>query len=200
MGKIVVSQNVSLDGVVRDPTGEEGFSRGGWFTQIADSDRAEWVKLELAEALAAEALLMGRRTDEWFAERWLSRSGEWADRLNSIPKYVVSSTLPAPRWSNSTVLTGDVPDAVSKLRLELAGEIVVYASAQLVHALLEHDLIDELRLTVYPVVLGAGERLFTETPGRMPLRLVRARTVGDSLVYLTYERGSATERRSEAAS
>ena len=191
MGKIVISQNVTLDGVVQDPTGEEGFRHGGWFGQVGDS-REEWVRLELEEALGAEALLLGRRSDEWFAARWLSRSGEWADRLNSMPKYVVSSTLEEPRWSNSTefkgtVLKGDVVNEVSRLKQELDGDIVVYASAQLVHMLMEHDLVDELRLTVYPFVLGAGERLFGETSARKPMRLVRTRTLGDGLVHLTYE-------------
>jgi dihydrofolate reductase len=187
MGKIIISENVSLDGVVQDPTGEEGFGRGGWFVQIGDKDRETWAKLELDEALSAAALLLGRRSDEWFAARWLSRTGEWADRLNSLPKYVVSSTLEEPRWSNSTVLKGEVVNEVSKLKQELDGDIVVYASTQLVHTLMEHDLVDELRLIVYPVVLGAGERLFGETSDKKPMRLVDARTVGDSLALLTYQ-------------
>ena len=188
MGKIVVSENVSLDGVTQDPTGEEGFGHGSWFGQIGDKDREAWAKMELDEALGAEALLLGRRSDEWFATRWLSRSGDWADRLNSLPKYVVSSNLEEPRWTNATVLTGDVADAVSKLKQELDGDIVVYASTQLVHTLMEHDLVDELRLTVYPVVLGAGERLFGETSDSRPLRLVSTQTIGDGLAFLTYER------------
>jgi dihydrofolate reductase len=188
MGKIVVSENVSLDGVTQDPTGEEGFRHGGWFGRIGDKDREAWAKMELDEALGAEALLLGRRSDEWFATRWLSRSGDWADRLNSLPKYVVSSTLEEPSWTNATVLTGDVADAVSKLKQELDGDIVVYASTQLVRTLMEHDLVDELRLTVYPVVLGAGERLFGETSDSRPLRLVSTQTVGDGLAFLTYER------------
>jgi len=187
VGKIIISQNVSLDGVVQDPTGEEGFRLGGWFGQIADKDREAWATVELDEALGAGALLLGRRSDEWFAARWASRSGEWADRLNSLPKYVVSSTLQQPRWNNSTVLSGDVVDEVSKLKQELDGDIVVYASTQLVHALIEHDLVDELRLMIYPVVLGAGQRLFGETGGRKPMRLIHARTVGDGLAFLTYE-------------
>jgi dihydrofolate reductase len=188
MGKIVVSENVSLDGVTQDPTGEEGFRHGGWFGQTGDKDREAWAKMELDEALGAEALLLGRRSDEWFATRWLSRSGDWADRLNSLPKYVVSSTLEEPRWASATVLMGDVADEVSKLKQELDGDIVVYASTQLVHTLMEHDLVDELRLTVYPVVLGAGERLFGETSDSRPLRLVSTQTIGDSLAFLTYER------------
>lgn len=187
MGKIVIFENVSLDGVVQDPTGEEGFTLGGWFAQIGDGDRAAWGRVELDEALGTQALLLGRRSDEWFAARFPSRTGEWADRLNSLPKYVVSSTLEEPRWNNSTVLKGDVVSEVSKLKRELDGDIVVYASIQLVRALIEDDLADELRLMIFPVVLGAGERLFAETSGKKPLRLVHARTVGDSLAFLTYE-------------
>jgi dihydrofolate reductase len=187
MGKIVISENVSLDGVVEDPTGEEGFKHGGWFGQIGEQDREAWAKVELAEALAAEAVLLGRRSDEYFGTRWSSRSGEWADRLNSLPKYVVSSTLVDPVWTNATVLKGDVASEVSKLKRQLDGEIVVYASRPLVHTLMEHDLVDELRLMVYPVVLGAGQRLFGDTTDKKPLRLLDTRTVGDGLAYLTYE-------------
>ena len=188
MGKIVITTNLSLDGVVQDPTGEEGFRHGGWFDQVGDKDREEWAKVEFEEALGAEALLLGRRSDEYFGTRWTGRSGEWADRLNSLPKYVVSSTLVDPEWNNSTVLKGDVVNEVSKLKQELDGDIVVYASTQLVHTLMEHDLVDELRLTIYPVVLGAGERLFGETSDSRPLRLVSTQTVGDGLAFLTYER------------
>jgi dihydrofolate reductase len=186
MGRIVVSENVSLDGVVQDPTGEEGFTRGGWFAQMTDADRAEWAKVSCEEALAAEAMLLGRRSDEYFAARWLTRSGEWADRLNTMPKYVVSATIEEPRWGNATVVKGDVVTEVSKLKQNLAGDIVVYASAQLVHTLLEHGLVDELRLMVYPFVLGAGQRLFGETSSTTPLRLAGTRTVGDSLALMTY--------------
>jgi dihydrofolate reductase len=187
MGKIVISENVSLDGVVQDPTGDEGFSLGGWSSQIGDRDREAWVEVLLDEALRTEALLLGRRSDQWFAARWSSRSGEWADRLNSLPKYVVSSTVIDPEWGNSTVLTGDVVSEISKLKHELDGDIVVYASGQLVCTLMEHDLVDELRLMIYPVVLGAGERLFRRIADRKPMRLVDARTVGDGLAYVTYE-------------
>jgi dihydrofolate reductase len=191
MGKIIISEEVSLDGVVQDPTGEEGFGRGGWFLQVGDSDREAWAKVKSDEALSAEALLLGRRSDEYFAERWLSRSGEWADTLNKLPKYVVSATLQEPRWSSSaahvgTVIRGDVVNEITKLRQELAGDIIVYASAPLVHTLIEHDLADELRLMIYPVVLGAGERLFGETSGQKPMRLIRTQPVGDGLVHLTY--------------
>ena len=187
MGKIIISENASLDGVVQDPTGEEGFSFGGWFNQIGDKDREGWAKAGFDEALAAEAFLLGRRTEQWLATRWLSRNGEWADRLNSLPKYVVSSTLEEPRWTNSTVLKGDVVKEVSKLRQELAGDIVVAGSIQLARTLIEHNLADEVRLMIFPVVLGAGERLFDETKDRKPMRLVHARTVGHNLALLTYE-------------
>jgi dihydrofolate reductase len=187
MGKIVISENVSLDGVVQDPTGEEGFMQGGWFDQFLGKDREAWAKVEFDEALGAEALLLGRRSDEYFGARWSSRGGEWADRLNSLPKYVVSSTLEAPKWTNSTVLKGDVVDEVANLKQEIKGEIVVYASRPLVRTLMEHDLADELRLMVFPVVLGAGERLFGETSDKKPMRLLDTRTVGDGLAYMTYE-------------
>jgi len=187
MGKIVISTNVSLDGVVEDPTGEEGFRLGGWFVQFGGKDIEAWTKVVLDEALGAEALLLGRRSDEWFGERWPSRSGEFADRLNGLPKYVVSSTLEHPLWGNSTVLKGDVVDQVSKLKQELDGEILVYASYQLGLTLMEHDLVDELRLFVFPVVLGAGKRLFGETSDKKPLRLVDNKTVGDGLAFLTFE-------------
>jgi dihydrofolate reductase len=187
MGKILISTNVSLDGVVQDPDGQEGFRLGGWFAQFGGKDLEEWAKVSLDEALRTEALLLGRRSDEWFGSRWNSRSGEWADRLNSLPKYVVSSTLADPVWKHSTVLKGDVVDEVSKLKRELDGEIVVYASYQLGRTLIEHDLVDELRLTVFPVVLGAGERLFGETSERKPMRLLDTRTIGEGLTHLTYE-------------
>jgi dihydrofolate reductase len=186
MGKIVVSDNVSLDGVVQDPAGDEGFRVGGWVGLI--KDRPELTKLALDEAVGAEALLLGRRSYEWFAARWPSRSGELADRLNSLPKYVVSSTLENPGWNNSTVLKGDVLNEVSRLKHELKGEIVVPASFQLVRTLLEHDLVDELRLKVFPVVLGAGERLFGETSDKKAMRLVDTQTVEGDIVFLTYER------------
>ena len=186
MGKIVISEHVSLDGVVQDPTGEEGFRHGGWHGQVGDKDRKEWARVEFEEALGAEALLLGRRSDEYFGRRLTGRSGEWAGRLNSLPKYVVASTLEDPKWTNVTVLTGNVIDEVSKLKQEIDGDIVVYASRQLVHTLMEHDLVDELRLMVYPFVLGAGERLFGETSDKKSIRPLHARTVGESLVFLTY--------------
>ena len=189
MGKIVISgpQNVSLDGVVQDPDGEEGFRLGGWFVQFGGRDLEEWNKLALADALGAEAWLLGRRSYEFFGARWRPRSGELADRLNSMPKYVVSSTLVDPDWNNSTLLKGDLVEEVSKLKQELDGEIVVPASYQLGRTLIEHDLVDGLRVVVFPVVLGAGERLFGETSDRKRLRLVDTRTIDGDVAFLTYE-------------
>jgi dihydrofolate reductase len=198
MGKIVVSENVSLDGVIQDPAGDEGFARGGWVGRIAALP--ELAKVTLDEALGTEALLLGRRSYEWLAARWPSRTGELADRLNGLPKYVVSSTLEAPDWNNSTVLKGDVVNAVSKLKQERGGEINVPASFQLVRTLIEHDLVDELRLKIFPVVLGAGERLFGETSDKKPMRLVDTRTVGDGIAILTYEPVRDAERASDGAS
>ena len=185
MGKIVVSENVSLDGVVQDPAGDEGFRVGGWVGLIKDSPQVS--KLALDEALGAEAFLLGRRSYDWFAARWPSRSGELADRLNSLPKYVVSATIEHPGWNNSTVLKGNVLDEVSKLRRQLNGEIVVPASFQLVHALIEHDLVDELRLKIFPVVLGAGERLFGGTSDKKSMRLIDAQTIEGGIAFLTYQ-------------
>ena len=185
MGKIVVSENVTLDGVVQDPAGDEGFSRGGWVGLI--KDRPELNKLALDEALGSEALLVGRRTYEWLAARWPSRSGELANRLNSMPKYVVSSTLENPGWNNSTVLKGDVLSEVTKLKRELKGDIEVPASFQLLRLLMEHDLVDVLRVKILPVVLGAGDRLFGETSKTKAMRLVNGQTF-EGVAVLTYER------------
>ena len=186
VGKIVVSDNVTLDGVIQDPAGDEGFRLGGWVGAIKDREQVDQAALD--DALGAEALLFGRRSYEWFAARWPSRTGALADRLNGLPKYVVSSTLVDADWNNSTVLTGDAVDEVSKLKRELIGEILVLASFQLVRTLMEHDLVDELRLKIYPVVLGAGERLFGETADARSLRLVDTRTLDGDVTFLTFER------------
>ncbi|HEX2680439.1 MAG TPA: dihydrofolate reductase family protein [Candidatus Dormibacteraeota bacterium] len=186
MGKLVISENVSLDGVVQDPAGVEGFKFGGWVGRIGGQGREGAAKVALDEAVGAQAFLLGRRSYEFLAARWPSRTGPLAERLNSLPKYVVSSTLEAPVWNNTTVLKGDVIDEVSRLKQEISGEIVVAASFQLWHVLMEHDLVDELRLMIYPVVLGAGERLFGETSDKKPMRLVSTRTV-DDLALLIYE-------------
>jgi dihydrofolate reductase len=193
MGKLVMSgpQNITLDGVVQDPDGKEGFKLGGWFVQFGGKDLEAWNKVALDEALRAEAWLLGRRSYEFFGQRWRPRRGELADRLNSMPKYVVSSTLEDPDWNNSTVLRGDAVAEVSKLKEELGGEIVVPGSYQLARTLIEHDLVDELRLVVFPVVLGAGERLFGATSGTKPMRLVDNTTIGDGLAFVTYELGRA---------
>ena len=187
MGKIIISENVSLDGVIQDPAGDEGFQRGGWVGRVGDRGREEAAQVLLEEALGTEAMLLGRRSYEFLAARWPSRTGELADRLNSKPKYVVSSTLQDPAWNNTMVLKGNVVNEVSKQKQQLAGDIVVPASFQLVRTLIEHDLADELRLMIYPVVLGAGERLFGETSDKKPLRLISTRTVGNDLAYLTYQ-------------
>ena len=188
MGKIVISTNVSLDGVVEDPDGQEGFGRGGWFLTSGGTDLKAWGEVEYNEALDASALLLGRRSEEWFGTRWpATRPGEWAERLNSLPKYVVSGTLKDPTWTNVTILNGGVVDAITKLKEQVDGDIIVYASYQLGRTLLEHDLVDELRLFVFPVVVGAGARLFGETSGTRPFRLSRSQVVGDGLVQVTYE-------------
>jgi dihydrofolate reductase len=180
-----MSESVSLDGVIEDPAGDEGFRLGGWVGAIRD--RAEVAKVLLDEARGAEALLLGRRSYEFFASRWPARSGELADRLNSLPKYVVSSSLENPDWNNSTALTGDALTEVSNLKQQLDGDIVVYASFQLLRTLMEHDLVDELRLMIHPVALGSGRRLFGETNDKTPLRLIDTQTVGDDVALLTYE-------------
>ena len=186
MGRIVVSENVTLEGVVQDPAGAEGFERGGWVGRVGQRGREEAAKVLLDEALGAEAQLFGRRTYEFLAGRWPSRSGEFADRFNGMPKYVVSSSLRDPGWNNSTVLSGDVIQEVSKLKEELDGEIIVAGSIRLVRTLMDNDLVDELRLMIYPVLLGAGEHLFIETSDQRPVRLIETRTV-DDLAYLIYE-------------
>jgi dihydrofolate reductase len=187
MGQIIISENVTLDGVVQDPAGSEGFRHGGWVGRIGDRGREEAATIALEEAASTEAMLLGRRSYEFFAARWPSRTGELASRLNSKPKYVVSSTLHDPAWHNTMVLNGDIVSEVSKLKQQLAGKIVVAASFQLVRTLLEHDLVDELRLMIYPVVLGTGRRLFGEINDKKPFRLVGNKTVAGDLAYLTYQ-------------
>jgi dihydrofolate reductase len=185
MGRIVVTEFVSLDGVMEDPGGAENFRHGGWSFEIARGEEGD--KFKLDEAFASEALLLGRVTYEGFAAAWPSREGEFADKFNSMPKYVVSSTLDEPGWNNSTVLKGDVAGEVEKLRREQDGDIVVHGSAQLVQTLIEDDLVDEFRLMVYPLVLGSGRRVFGETSNKKPLRLVDSKVVGDGVTILIYE-------------
>ncbi|RSM38392.1 deaminase [Amycolatopsis balhimycina DSM 5908] len=188
MGKIIATENVSLDGVIELSTGDEGFSRDDWLAALAPADRDEWGKLILDDALGAQALLLGRRSYEFFAARYPSRTGELADRMNSLPKYVVSTTLEGPGWTNSTVLDGGLVEAVSALKHTVDGEIRVYASSQLVRTLMEHDLVDEVRLVVFPFLLGSGRRLFDQTGDHKSLRLTDIRTVGSGLAFLVYQR------------
>ena len=185
MGRIVVTEFVSLDGVMEDPGGSENFGQGGWSFKVSRGDEGD--KFKLDETFASDALLLGRVTYEGFAEAWPSREGEFADKFNNMPKYIVSSTLDEPEWQNSTVLKGDVVEEVGKLKQEQDGDIVVHGSARLVQTLIEHDLVDELRLMVYPVVLGSGKRLFGDTSDGKPLRLVDSKVVGDGVAILIYK-------------
>ena len=184
MGRIVVTEFVSLDGVVEAPGGGEGYKHDGWSFEFDRGDEGNRFKLE--ETMGSEALLLGRKTYEGFAAAWPTRDGEFADKFNSMPKYVVSSTLKDPDWTNTTVLEGDLADSVGKLRDELDGEIVVHGSAQLVQGLIENGLVDELRLMVFPVVLGSGKRLFGETSDKQSLKLTDSKVVGDGVAILTY--------------
>jgi dihydrofolate reductase len=185
VGRIVVTEFVSLDGVMEDPGGSEDFKYGGWTFEISRGDEGD--KFKLDETLSSEALLLGRVTYQGFAEAWPSREGEFADKFNAMPKYVVSSTLEKPEWNNSTVLKGDVAEEVAKLTQEQDGDVVVHGSARLVQTLVEHDLVDEFRLMVFPIALGSGKRLFGETSDKKPLRLVDSKVVGDGVTILIYE-------------
>jgi dihydrofolate reductase len=185
MGKIVVTEFISVDGVVEDPGGAEDYKHGGWAFEFDRGEDGDQFKLD--ETKDSAALLLGRRTYEGFAEAWPSREGEFADLFNNMPKYVVSSTLKDPEWTNTTVLEGDVAESVRKVRDEVDGNIVVHGSAQLVQALVENALVDELRLMVFPVVLGTGKRLFADTSDKRPLKLTQAKTVGDGVAIQVYE-------------
>jgi dihydrofolate reductase len=196
MGRIVVTEFVSLDGVVEDPGGSESFRHSGWSFQVDRGDEGNEFKLD--ETMSSTALLLGRVTYEGFAAAWPSREGEFADKFNTMPKYVVSSTLEDPEWTNSTVLEGDVTEQVARLKEEVDGDIVVHGSAQLVQTLLEDDLVDELRLMVFPVVLGTGKRLFGETSDKKPLRLVDSTVVGDGVAILTYQPASEGAERADS--
>ena len=187
MGKIVVTEFVSLDGVMEDPGGAEDFEYGGWTFEIERGEDGDGFKLE--ETLASDALLLGRVTYEGFADAWPSREGEFADKFNSMPKYVVSSTLRDPDWSNTTVLDGDLADEIPKLRDRHDGDVVVHGSASVAQELVDRGLVDELRLMVFPVVLGQGKRLFGETSDKRRLRLTSSRTVGDGVAILIYAPG-----------
>jgi dihydrofolate reductase len=188
VGRIIVTEFVSLDGVMQDPGGSEDFTYGGWAFEFSRGDEGD--KFKLDETTDSAALLLGRTTYEGFADSWPSREGEFADKFNNMPKYVVSSTLRNPEWTNTTVLEGDVKQAVSKLRDEVDGNIVVHGSAQLAQTLLDLDLIDRLHLMVFPVALGAGKRLFGETSDKKPLRLIDHQIVGDGVAILVYERAN----------
>jgi dihydrofolate reductase len=185
MGRIVVTEFISLDGVVEAPGGGEEFEHGGWSLEINRGDEGNQFKLD--ETMSSEALLLGRVTYEGFASSWPSREGEFADKFNTMPKYVVSSTLDDPDWDNTTVLKGDVVEEVAKLKQDQDGEIVVHGSPRLVQALLDQDLVDEVRLMVFPVVLGSGKRLFGETSDKKPLRLVDSKVVGDGVAIMVYQ-------------
>jgi dihydrofolate reductase len=185
VAKVVVSEFVSVDGVMEDPGGAEGFDRGGWAFQFDRGPEGDTFKLD--EALASDALLLGRVTYQAFAAAWPSRTGDFADKFNGMPKFVVSTTLEEAEWNNSTLIKGDVAEEVSKLKQEPGGDILVNGSAQLVHTLMEHHLIDEYRLMVFPVVLGSGKRLFGETSDASPLRLLDTKTVGSGVLILTYQ-------------
>jgi dihydrofolate reductase len=185
MGKIVVTEFVSLDGVMEDPGGSESFRHGGWSFEISRGDEGDRFKLD--ETMASDALLLGRATYEGFAEAWPTRDGEFADKFNTMPKHVVSSTLRDPEWTNSTVVEGDLVDVVARLKEQYERDIVVHGSATLVQALIENGLVDELRLMVYPVVLGTGKRVFGETSDKRRFELVDSKVVGDGVVILVYE-------------
>jgi dihydrofolate reductase len=185
MGKIVVTQFVTVDGVIEDPGGSENHERGGWAFQFNRGDDGD--KFKLDEVMSSDGLLLGRVTYEGFADAWPSRTGEFADKFNNMPKYVVSTTLEDPEWNNTTVISDNVADEVSKLRQQPGGDILINGSATLIQELIEHDLVDEYRLMVFPLVMGAGKRLFGETSGAAALELVESRPVGpDGVVILTY--------------
>jgi len=188
MGKIVVTEFISLDGVVEDPGGSEDYSRGGWAFEFSRGEEGD--KFKMDELVEAEAQLLGRVTYEGFAAAWPEREDEagFAKKMNEMPKYVVSSTLVRPEWQNTTVLSGDVSTAVAQLRDEVDGIVLVAGSASLVEALIEHDLVDELRLMVFPVLLGEGKRLFPRGEAKRPLKLTESKTVGDGVTILRYER------------
>jgi dihydrofolate reductase len=186
MGRIVVTEFMSVDGVVEDPGGAEDFKYGGWSFEFNRGDEGDNFKLE--ETRRSDALLLGRVTYQGFADAWPSRQGEFAELFNNMPKYVVSSTLSDPGWTNSTVISGDLEGEVQKLKDRHDADIVVHGSPTLVRALLDRDLVDELRLMVFPVVLGAGKQLFGDTSDKKALKLADSKTVGDGVAILVYQR------------
>jgi dihydrofolate reductase len=185
MGRIVVTEFVSLDGVMQDPGGAEDFKYGGWSFEFARGEDGD--KFKYDEVLDSEAFLLGRVTYDGFADAWPGREGDFADRFNNMPKYVVGSKADASRWTNTTVLDGDPVEAVRRVRDERSGNIYVHGSRQLAQTLFEHDLVDQLNLMVFPVVLGTGKRIFGETSDKKKLRLVDSKVVGDGVAILIYE-------------
>jgi dihydrofolate reductase len=189
MGKLVVTEFVSVDGVFEDPGGSEQFEHGGWTFEYDRGDEGN--KFKLDELMEAEVQLLGRVTYEGFAEAWPSREGPFADKLNNDPKYVVSTTLTEPTWQNTTVISDDVAGQIAALKERTNGTILVAGSGTLVATLLEHDLVDELRLMVFPTVLGRGKRLFPDGIDRIKLKLTETRTVGPEGVQVqVYERAA----------
>jgi dihydrofolate reductase len=187
MGRIVVTEFVSLDGVFEDPGGSENYEHGGWSFRFNRGDDGD--KFKLDETSASDALLLGRVTYQGFADAWPSRTGEFADKFNSMPKFVVSTTLTAPDWNNTQVINGDVASEVPRLKEQFGGDVVVHGSGQLVNSLKEQDLVDEYRLMVFPVVLGRGKRLFTDGGDLVSLKLQETKQVGpDGAIVLTYQR------------
>ena len=191
MSKLIVSQFITVDGVIEDPGGSEGFERGGWAFQFERGPEGD--KFKLDELLTSDVLLLGRVTYEGFAAAWPSRTGDFAEKFNTMRKYVVSTTLDEPGWNNSTVIRANVAEEVAKLKDEPGGDILVNGSVQLVRTLLDHDLVDELRLMVFPVVLGAGKRLFGDAAGPIAFRPVETKPAG-SVAILTLERADASPR------
>ncbi|HET7120920.1 MAG TPA: dihydrofolate reductase family protein [Solirubrobacterales bacterium] len=192
MGRIVATEFISLDGVIEDPGGSEDYRHGGWTFEIDRGEEGD--KFKLDELMEADAQLLGRVTYEGFAEAWPKyeeegQLGDFATKMNEMPKYVVSSTLTEPSWRNTTVLDGDPAATVRQLKDEFDGVILIAGSASLVKALIENDLLDELRLMVFPVLLGEGKRIFPEGEAKIPLKLIEAKTVGDGISLVRYERG-----------
>jgi dihydrofolate reductase len=185
MGRIVVTEFVSLDGVVEDPGGAEDYKHGGWAFEFSRGDEGD--KFKADELLDSEALLLGRVTYDGFADAWPEREGDFADRFNNMPKYVVGSKADASHWTNVTVLDGDPVEAVRRLRDEQRGNIYVHGSPQLAQTLLANDLVDQLNLMVFPVILGAGKRMFQDSGDKKKLRLTDSKVVGDGVAILVYE-------------
>jgi dihydrofolate reductase len=182
MGKLVVTEFVSIDGVFEDPGGAEDYEHGGWTFEYSRGEDGD--KFKMGELTESQVQLLGRRTYEGFAEAWPSREGPFAEKLNSDPKYVVSNTLTEPAWQNTTVISGDVVEGVAKVKDETEGTILVAGSGTLVRTLLAADLVDELRLMVFPTVLGRGERLFPDGIDRLKFKLAESRTVGPDGVHV----------------